>query len=57
MFVMIVNEGDGLENMVNGFIRRYFLVGVLFFEVFYVDRDCCVVKIKEFFLFWDNLLI
>ena len=57
MSVMTVNEGDGLENMVNGLIRRYSLAGVSPPEVLYVDRDCCAAKTKELFSPWDNLLI
>lgn len=58
MVVLIVNEGIGFKSMVNGLMRRYLKVGVLFFKIFYIDRDCCfVIKFKDLFLFCDNFVV
>ncbi|XP_048576244.1 uncharacterized protein LOC125557577 [Nematostella vectensis] len=57
--VLTATEGQGLQQMANGLMRRYSEANEPPPEVMYVDRDCCGqnYKTKEMFSLWDEMVV
>ncbi|XP_048576245.1 uncharacterized protein LOC5500237 [Nematostella vectensis] len=59
MSVLTATEGQGLQQMANGLMRRYSEANEPPPKVMYVDRDCCGqnYKTKEMFSLWDEMVV